>query len=123
MTGEVPESGATGGTPGAAVYTDADVKRYAKLVTACIIRLAAADELAPIPDQSHAEVRTVLDALVADGRLLPPDGTTRRETRTASTRPLDSGWDLHELESRTITTWPDGSTYTGPWIRAKDGDA
>lgn len=116
-------------------YTDDDVHRYVKLAS-------ASHHVHPRPIGgvviSYSSVtRAVLDALAADGRLLPAGGETREEwglrwPDDVVEGPFASRQDAEDyqpavavdvaLARRTVTTWPDGTMLTTPWQPVSDGD-
>jgi hypothetical protein len=90
----------------------------------------------------RAQASAVLTALSAAGRLLPEGGETRTlwrshdltsggsittRDRAQAQRFVDRSRDPFEpnhenvLESSTVTTWPDGSTYTSAWREVDHG--
>lgn len=72
----------------------------------------------------------IVDALAAKGKLLPDGGTNTQEfgaaTQTVPIKYTVSSFSLDAAQAvvnrtkgfvveRTVTTWPDGSAYIGPW--------
>lgn len=119
-------------------YTDDDVQRYALLIA----DEHGSDAFGPNPgsgeyaeaerEQYRAEVCAVLDALAADGRLLPTGGETRVEWGVQRYREIGpesagfgegSEWLARQsaaapgyvLLTREHRTWPDGTKLRGPW--------
>ena len=62
----------------------------------------------------ETEVRALMDALADAGLLLPPGGEVREEINRVSERHGDGPW-RQVNATRTVTTWPDGTTLTSPW--------
>lgn len=88
-----------------------------------------------VRDEYRVQARAVLDALAADGRLLPAGGETREEWGARWPDDVVEGpfasrqaAEEHEpcvpvdlkLVGRTVITWPDGTTLTGPWTPEDD---
>jgi len=86
-----------------------------------------------LDEASGHQASAVLTALSAAGRLLPEGGATREEWGELDTclptvvRPVSERYAIEllaedpppwlEIKRRTVTTWPDGSTYTSAWVK------
>ena len=76
-----------------------------------------------LPAKDHGYYRkgahVVLATLADAGLLLPPGGETR-ETRDCPYSSCRTHAFTKHTHRRSVTTWPDGSVHTGPWVAVSE---
>lgn len=97
-------------------------------------RFTWADALDSVRREYLNRAERGLDALHAAGQLLPPGGRSRVEWGSRGShdpipmrdehaaRYAAASWG-HALLQRTVVRWPDGSSYTGPWVEVPAAEA
>ena len=108
-------------------------------------RIAWGDALGFVRREYLNRAARGLDALRAAGRLLPEGGKRRTEYAVRVDRPhprrsekagaimgpwaeanarhAPTIWDGWATLQRTVIRWPNGSSYTGPWVEVEPGEA
>ena len=103
-------------------------------VVVAVYRAADTDGYGAMPrpdgvfDPALRDARAALAYLADSGRLLPDGGEIREERGywNSDTREVQTWWSYHDRgykapdRRRSVTTWPNGSQYIGPWEPVHD---